>query len=257
MGSMAEELFSETLQKTQVWLDELGDELDWDHPAGLLAALRAALHSLRDRLTPAEAAQLGAQLPLLIRGIYYDGWRPAAQPWKERHAEGFVARVEHELGGYAELREPERVESDWFAAPRHESGMERAACPCSRDTTLNRVAQITCEHDSGFVRIIEPCGASQPASARGARDRSTDQGVPSVPPRETPRPCTSQARAPQIADRRSAQRGRPPFAHTGLHDSRTFGWFGRSSPQGRGRPVHRRSSSAHMRPWPAVRESRP
>jgi uncharacterized protein (DUF2267 family) len=95
-------------------LDELGDELDWDHPAGLLAALRAALHSLRDRLTPAEAAQLGAQLPLLIRGIYYDGWRPAAQPWKERHAEGFLARVEHELGGYAELREPERVVREVF-----------------------------------------------------------------------------------------------------------------------------------------------
>jgi uncharacterized protein (DUF2267 family) len=109
MGSMAEELFSETLQKTQVWLEELGDELDWDHPAGLLAALRAALHTLRDRLTLGEAAQLGAQLPLIIRGIYYDGWRPAAEPWKERHAEGFLSRVEDELRGYAELREPERV----------------------------------------------------------------------------------------------------------------------------------------------------
>ena len=109
MGSMAEELFSETLQKTQVWLEELGDELDWDHPAGLLAALRAALHTLRDRLTVGEAAQLGAQLPLIIRGIYYEGWRPAAQPWKERHAEGFLWYVEDELRGYAELREPERV----------------------------------------------------------------------------------------------------------------------------------------------------
>lgn len=109
MGAMVEDLFSETLEKTQLWLDELRDELEWDHPAGLLAALRAGLHTLRDRLTPAEAAQLAAQLPLLVRGLYFEGWRPAAEPWKERHSEGFLARVEHELRGYAELKDPERI----------------------------------------------------------------------------------------------------------------------------------------------------
>jgi uncharacterized protein (DUF2267 family) len=109
MGSMADELFGRTLQKTQAWLNELGDELDWDHPAELLAALRAALHALRDRLTVGEAAQLGAQLPLLVRGIYFEGWQPAGEPWKERHAAGFLARIERELNVSAEFRDAESV----------------------------------------------------------------------------------------------------------------------------------------------------
>jgi uncharacterized protein (DUF2267 family) len=46
------------------------------------AALRVVLHELRDRLTVEEAADFAAQLPLLIKGIFYDGWRPAAVPRK-------------------------------------------------------------------------------------------------------------------------------------------------------------------------------
>jgi uncharacterized protein (DUF2267 family) len=109
MDLSAYELFDETIQKSQVWLRELGDELAWDHPSGVLAALRAVLHALRDRLIPAEAAHLGAQLPLLIRGLYYEGWRPAAEPWKVRHREPFLARVEHEMRGYAEQKSADTV----------------------------------------------------------------------------------------------------------------------------------------------------
>jgi uncharacterized protein (DUF2267 family) len=46
-------------------------------------ALRATLHALRDRLTPDEAADLAAQLPLLIRGIYYESYKPSRTPDKE------------------------------------------------------------------------------------------------------------------------------------------------------------------------------
>jgi uncharacterized protein (DUF2267 family) len=109
MSLSAYELFDEAIQKSQVWLRELGDELAWDHPSGVLAALRAVLHALRDRLIPAEAAHLGAQLPLLIRGLYYEGWRPAAESWKVRHREPFLARVEHEMRGYVEQKSADAV----------------------------------------------------------------------------------------------------------------------------------------------------
>src|SRR3972149_5548702 len=63
------DVFEGTLQKTQVWLNDLMFELDWeDRPQKAYLALRTVLHALRDRLTVEEAVQLGAQLPMLVRG---------------------------------------------------------------------------------------------------------------------------------------------------------------------------------------------
>lgn len=66
------------------------------------AALRASLHQLRDRLTVEEATDLGAQLPLLIRGIYYEGWNPAGKPEKNDR-EGFLAGVREKLKEHPEI----------------------------------------------------------------------------------------------------------------------------------------------------------
>jgi uncharacterized protein (DUF2267 family) len=51
------------------------------------------LHALRDRLTIEEAVQLGAQLPMLVRGLYYEGWTLKGKPRKERHKEDFLAHI--------------------------------------------------------------------------------------------------------------------------------------------------------------------
>jgi uncharacterized protein (DUF2267 family) len=68
---------SHSVQLTQEWLKSLRQAGDYADEAEALAVLRAVLHQLRDRLTPDEAVALGAQLPVVVRGFYYEGWRPS------------------------------------------------------------------------------------------------------------------------------------------------------------------------------------
>jgi uncharacterized protein (DUF2267 family) len=102
------EVFDTTLQKTHIWLNEITDELHWEDRFRGYKALRAGLHALRDRLTVEEAAHLGAQLPMLIRGLYYEGWTPSGKPVKTRSKDEFLAPIREQFRGDAEI-DPERV----------------------------------------------------------------------------------------------------------------------------------------------------
>lgn len=90
--------FNATVDKTNQVLKEIEQAYGWpkDRRNQSYAALRAVLHALRDRLTVEEAAQLAAQLPTLIRGVYYEGWRPAAVPVK-LDREAFLQRIHEDF----------------------------------------------------------------------------------------------------------------------------------------------------------------
>jgi uncharacterized protein (DUF2267 family) len=90
-------VFDASVQETNVWLKLLMDRLHTDDRHAAYLALRAALHALRDRLGPENAAHLGAQLPLLLRGVYYEGWHMAGTPTRERRVAGFIEHVRDEL----------------------------------------------------------------------------------------------------------------------------------------------------------------
>jgi uncharacterized protein (DUF2267 family) len=90
------EAFDRTLQVTNLWLKDLMARLGTDDRHLAYLALRTTLHALRDRLTVDEAVDLGAQLPMLVRGFYYEGWRAAGKPVKERSMEAFLEHIRAE-----------------------------------------------------------------------------------------------------------------------------------------------------------------
>ena len=75
MSATGLDVFDKTLQSTNIWLDEIMEKLGPDRQVAW-HVLSAVLHALRDRLQIGLAVHLGAQLPLLVRGLYYDQWHP-------------------------------------------------------------------------------------------------------------------------------------------------------------------------------------
>lgn len=85
--------FETTAQETNLWLKSLMQDLDIGDRALAWHLLGATLHALRDRLQPQSAAHLGAQLPMLIRGLYYEHWHVNETPTKDRHKASFLQHV--------------------------------------------------------------------------------------------------------------------------------------------------------------------
>ena len=87
-------VFDETVQLSNLWLNELMAAVAWDDKHRAYRLLRATLHALRDRLSAHEAVQFGAQLPMLIRGLYYDGWHMRDVTSSERTKSEFLSHIE-------------------------------------------------------------------------------------------------------------------------------------------------------------------
>jgi uncharacterized protein (DUF2267 family) len=78
-----------------MWINELDERLGWNNKGRSYRLLKTVLHTLRDCLQTNEAVDLAAQLPELLRGAYYEQWRPTTTPVKKRSKADFIARVEN------------------------------------------------------------------------------------------------------------------------------------------------------------------
>lgn len=86
-----------TLEETQQWLTRLTEIGPFETEKQAYSHLRAVLHALRDRLTVEEATHLASELPMLVRGFYYEGWRPALAPNEEETQAEFFDKVRASL----------------------------------------------------------------------------------------------------------------------------------------------------------------
>ena len=92
MSTNGLEIFDKTIQTTNIWLNDIMSEIGPDRQVAW-KVLSTVLHKLRDRLPLGLAAHLGSQLPLMIRGVYYDQFEPAKLPTECDSREEFVAEV--------------------------------------------------------------------------------------------------------------------------------------------------------------------
>lgn len=96
MSSSAIPVFDKTAQTTHLWLNEIGEEIGLDDQQSWRVTA-AVLRAIRDRLPVELAAHLGSQLPLLVRGAYYDQFRPSAMPRRVRSLDEFLLLIGEEL----------------------------------------------------------------------------------------------------------------------------------------------------------------
>src|SRR5688500_12553050 len=88
------DVFDSTLQQTSLFLKEIEEEFGWqDRRVQSYAAARTVLHALRDRMTVQEAADFAGQLPILLKGVFFDGWSTSGVP-KKMDADEFREEIQ-------------------------------------------------------------------------------------------------------------------------------------------------------------------
>jgi uncharacterized protein (DUF2267 family) len=118
MSATGLDAFDKTLQITNTWLDEImADHGPYRQTAWHI--LSAVLRATRDKLPVDLAAHLGAQLPLLVRGAYYDQFQPAKQPSQIRSQDEFLAKVQENLHGIRPVNAGEAVKSVYRVLNHH------------------------------------------------------------------------------------------------------------------------------------------
>ena len=94
MSATGLEGIDHTVQVTHSWINDLDAALGWKNKRRTYRLLRAVLQAIRDWLPANEMADFAAQLPELLRGAYYEHWRPAATPLAHRKRADFLARID-------------------------------------------------------------------------------------------------------------------------------------------------------------------
>jgi uncharacterized protein (DUF2267 family) len=92
------DIIDRSVEKAHVWINDTAEQLGTKDSHQAYRVLRAFLHAVRDHLSVDEAAQLSAQLPIFVRGVFFEGWDPSRTPDHARDLDSFLARIAGEAG---------------------------------------------------------------------------------------------------------------------------------------------------------------
>lgn len=115
MADLGLDVLDRTVQTTNTWLKRLMENLSIEDRQVAYHSLRSVLFVLRDRLPVELSAHLAAQLPLLVRGVYYEGYRPTEQPKTYRSRDEWNQAVMKHYGAPQQNVNPERITSAVFS----------------------------------------------------------------------------------------------------------------------------------------------
>ncbi len=66
------------LAEAERWIDAFMELLGWHDRDKSYRALTGAMHAFRDSLPWDEAAQIAGCLPIVLRGLFLEGWHPTS-----------------------------------------------------------------------------------------------------------------------------------------------------------------------------------
>jgi uncharacterized protein (DUF2267 family) len=175
MSATGLEVFDKTVQTTNIWLDEVMADVGPDRQVAW-HVLGTVLRALRDRVPPDLAANLGAQLPLLVRGAYYDGFKPGAAPSRIRDQDEFLGHVGEGLSDTRPVNVRDAVAAVFTVLSAH---LPRGQCEKVRDA-LPQPLKALWQLDDGTVgsvaeRAAAGRAAQQAQEARAWRERETPE----------------------------------------------------------------------------------
>jgi uncharacterized protein (DUF2267 family) len=135
-------------------MDELGPDrqVAWK-------VLSTVLHKLRDRLPVELSSHLSAELPLLVRGAYYDLYEPSKQP-TDCDLQTFIAEVEEWLADIRPVDPGGAVRAVFSVLSRHVSPGQIAKVQSGLPKDIREFWRSAAEH-------VEPPSAQQRRAARG------------------------------------------------------------------------------------------
>jgi len=87
-----------SIQLTMEWLNEIQEEFKWPDKDRVYDATKAVLLATRDRITVEEAHQFAAQIPMVMKGMFFDRYDPTDKPMLIRNKDKFLEHVRMHFG---------------------------------------------------------------------------------------------------------------------------------------------------------------